>query len=162
MPQTPKGRRTMTGSVNKCILIGYVGRDPELRAKLTPNYRAACKRLVMSDGFYDAIQQPDAELVTAAIDHLEPEGIRTADGVLHPLDVERSNDFSLGNLTDPVTNTGIETLGVWKTEDFSFVANYTYVRAVETLSSAGSLPFQLGTAGDDPSRSARSATRARA
>ena len=62
-------------------------RDPELRAKLTPNYRAACKRLVMSDGFYDAIQQPNAELVTSRIDRLEPEGVRTVDGVLHPLDV---------------------------------------------------------------------------
>ena len=62
-------------------------RDPDLRAKLTPNYRAACKRLVMSDGFYEAIQQPNAELVTSAIDRFEPEGIRTADGTLHPLDV---------------------------------------------------------------------------
>lgn len=62
-------------------------RDPELRRKLTPPYRAACKRLVMSDGFYDAIQQPNAELVTAAIDRIEPAGVRTIDGVLHPLDV---------------------------------------------------------------------------
>lgn len=62
-------------------------RDPELRAKLTPDYRAACKRLVMSDGFYDAIQQPNAELVTAGIEQIEPEGVRTADGELHPLDL---------------------------------------------------------------------------
>lgn len=62
-------------------------RDPGLRARLTPDYRAACKRLVMSDGFYDAIQQPNAELVTARIDRLEPEGVRTADGILHPLDI---------------------------------------------------------------------------
>lgn len=62
-------------------------RDPELRARLTPDYRAACKRLVMSDGFYEAIQQPNAELVTSRIDRVEPQGVRTADGVLHPLDV---------------------------------------------------------------------------
>lgn len=62
-------------------------RDPELRRKLTPQYRAACKRLVMSDSFYEAIQHPHAELVTAPIDRIEPEGVRTADGVLHPLDV---------------------------------------------------------------------------
>jgi cation diffusion facilitator CzcD-associated flavoprotein CzcO len=62
-------------------------RDPGLRRRLTPDYRAACKRLVMSDGFYDAIQQPNAELVTAPIERLEPEGVRTTDGVLHPLDV---------------------------------------------------------------------------
>jgi cation diffusion facilitator CzcD-associated flavoprotein CzcO len=62
-------------------------RDPALRRRLTPDYRAACKRLVMSDGFYDAIQQSNAELATAPIEQLEPEGVRTADGVLHPLDV---------------------------------------------------------------------------
>ncbi len=62
-------------------------RDPELRRKLTPDYRAACKRLVMSDGFYEAIQQPNAELVTAPIKRIEPEGVRTADGALHPLDL---------------------------------------------------------------------------
>ena len=33
-------------------------RDPVLREKLRPSYRAACKRLVMSPDFYRAIQQP--------------------------------------------------------------------------------------------------------
>ena len=32
--------------------------DPELRERLRPNYRAACKRLVISPDFYEAIQQP--------------------------------------------------------------------------------------------------------
>lgn len=62
-------------------------RDPELRARLTPDYRAACKRLVISSDFYPAIQQPNAELVTSPIARIEPAGIRTADGVLHELDV---------------------------------------------------------------------------
>jgi cation diffusion facilitator CzcD-associated flavoprotein CzcO len=62
-------------------------RDPDLRRRLTPDYRAACKRLVMSDGFYEAIQRPNAELVTAPIKQIEPDGVRTADGVLHPLDI---------------------------------------------------------------------------
>lgn len=62
-------------------------RDPELRERLTPNYRAACKRLVISSDFYPAIQQPNATLVTAAIARIEPEGVRTADGELHELDV---------------------------------------------------------------------------
>lgn len=61
--------------------------DPALRERLTPNYRAACKRLVISSEFYPAIQQPNAALVTAAIDRIEPDGVRTADGELHELDV---------------------------------------------------------------------------
>ncbi|WP_208028681.1 flavin-containing monooxygenase [Rhabdothermincola sediminis] len=61
--------------------------DPELREALRPDYRAACKRLVISEDFYQAIQQPNAELVTAPIERIEPGGVRTADGVLHELDV---------------------------------------------------------------------------
>ena len=41
----------------------------------------------MSPNFYDAIQQPNATLVTDPIERIEPEGIRTADGTLHELDV---------------------------------------------------------------------------
>src|SRR5262249_59815760 len=62
-------------------------RDPELRERLRPTYRAACKRLILSPDFYDAIQHPNADLVTEAIDRVEPEGVRTVDGRLHELDV---------------------------------------------------------------------------
>jgi cation diffusion facilitator CzcD-associated flavoprotein CzcO len=62
-------------------------RDPVLREQLTPHYRAACKRLVMSPDFYEAIQKPSAELVTSPIERVEPEGVRTKDGTLHALDV---------------------------------------------------------------------------
>jgi cation diffusion facilitator CzcD-associated flavoprotein CzcO len=61
--------------------------DPELREKLRPAYRAACKRLIISPNFYDAIQRPHAQLVTETIDRVQPEGIRTTDGRLHELDV---------------------------------------------------------------------------
>ena len=62
-------------------------RDPELREKLRPNYRAACKRLIMSEDFYEAIQSPNAELVTEGIERIEPKGVRTLDGRLHELHV---------------------------------------------------------------------------
>ena len=61
--------------------------DPVLREKLRPNYRAACKRLVISPDFYDAIQSPNAELVTESIERVEAGGVRTSDGRLHELDV---------------------------------------------------------------------------
>src|SRR5262249_21447600 len=51
-------------------------RDPELKERLRPNYRAACKRLVISPNFYEAIQRPNAELVTSAIERIEPRGVR--------------------------------------------------------------------------------------
>jgi cation diffusion facilitator CzcD-associated flavoprotein CzcO len=61
--------------------------DPELRARLQPDYHAACKRLVISGDFYQAIQKPNAGLVTAGIERVEPSGIRTSDGRFHELDV---------------------------------------------------------------------------
>jgi cation diffusion facilitator CzcD-associated flavoprotein CzcO len=62
-------------------------RDPALREQLRPDYRVACKRLVVSDNFYDAIQRPNARLVTDAIAHVEAGGVRTVDGMLHELDI---------------------------------------------------------------------------
>ncbi len=62
-------------------------KDPELRERLRPTYRAACKRLIVSPDFYEAIQQPNASLVTDPIVAVEPGGVRTADGTLHELDV---------------------------------------------------------------------------
>lgn len=61
--------------------------DPVLREKLRPNYRAACKRLVVSPNFYQAIQQPNVQLVTEGIERVEPTGVRSRAGRLHQLDV---------------------------------------------------------------------------
>ncbi len=62
-------------------------KDPELKERLRPNYRAGCKRLIMSENFYDAIQRPNAHLVTDDIERIEKNGVRTSDGTLHELDV---------------------------------------------------------------------------
>jgi cation diffusion facilitator CzcD-associated flavoprotein CzcO len=62
-------------------------RDPELRRRLTPDYEPMCKRLVVSSGFYGAMQRPNVELVRERIERVEPAGIVTSDGVLHEVDV---------------------------------------------------------------------------
>jgi cation diffusion facilitator CzcD-associated flavoprotein CzcO len=61
--------------------------DPELRERLRPTYRAACKRLIVSNDFYPAMQRPNVQLITDAIESIEPKGVRTRDGRLHELDV---------------------------------------------------------------------------
>lgn len=62
-------------------------KDPVLRAKLTPNYKFGCKRVVMNETFYPAIQKSNAHLVTDAIERIEPKGVVTKDGKLHELDI---------------------------------------------------------------------------
>ena len=52
--------------------------------------------------------------------------------VTDPVEVERTDRFVLTNLPEPTTNTGLESLTVWKTEDFSLVASYAFVRSRET------------------------------
>jgi cation diffusion facilitator CzcD-associated flavoprotein CzcO len=62
-------------------------RDPDLRERLRPSYKAGCKRLVVSPNFYETMQRANVSLVTSPIDRIEPEGLRTSDGHLHELDV---------------------------------------------------------------------------
>ena len=61
--------------------------DPVLRETLRPDYRAACKRLIYSPSYYEKVQSPNVTVVREGIDHVEPEGVRTRDGTLHPNDV---------------------------------------------------------------------------
>lgn len=62
-------------------------RDPDLRCRLTPDYQPMCRRLIISAGFYRAIQRPNVALVDTGIDHVAARGIVTADGIVHELDV---------------------------------------------------------------------------
>jgi cation diffusion facilitator CzcD-associated flavoprotein CzcO len=60
--------------------------DPELRRKLRPDYILGCKRITMSNTYYPALTQPNAEVVTEPIAQVTETGIRTADGTEHELD----------------------------------------------------------------------------
>ncbi|UXA19669.1 NAD(P)/FAD-dependent oxidoreductase [Mycobacterium sp. SMC-4] len=53
--------------------------DPELRRKLTPDYRAGCKRILNSDTYYRGIADPTTEVITDRISRFSAGGIVTAD-----------------------------------------------------------------------------------
>jgi len=101
-------------------------RDPELRERLRPSYRAACKRLVICDGFYEAIQRPNAILVTDAIERIEPAGVRTRDGRLHPLDVlVLATGFRVDRFVRPIEvvgRGGVRLDDVWAEGPFAYLA----------------------------------------
>ncbi|MEV6070650.1 NAD(P)/FAD-dependent oxidoreductase [Nocardia sp. NPDC052001] len=61
-------------------------RDPELRAKLLPDYVIGCKRAIFSDAYLPALDQPNAEVVTEAIAEVRPHSIVLRDGTEHPVD----------------------------------------------------------------------------
>jgi cation diffusion facilitator CzcD-associated flavoprotein CzcO len=58
-----------------------------LRAALTPQFAPGCKRLLLADDYYPALQRADVDLVTEPIVRVGADGIVTADGRSHPLDV---------------------------------------------------------------------------
>jgi cation diffusion facilitator CzcD-associated flavoprotein CzcO len=62
-------------------------KDPELRAKLTPDYPIGCKRVLFSSEWYPALAKDDVDVETDAITEVTPTGVRTADGRLHEVDV---------------------------------------------------------------------------
>jgi cation diffusion facilitator CzcD-associated flavoprotein CzcO len=101
-------------------------KDPVLREKLRPSYRAACKRLVLSPDFYDAIQRPNARLVTEGIERVESSSVRTRDGRLHALDVlVLATGFRVDRFVRPmqVTGRGGASLDeVWKDGPFAYLA----------------------------------------
>jgi len=61
--------------------------DPGLRAKLTPDYEIGCKRVLISNDFYPALQRDNVDLVTAGVAQVTPDGVVDGDGVLHAADV---------------------------------------------------------------------------
>jgi len=75
--------------------------DPQLRAKVWPDYTFGCKRILFSSDFLPALERPNVELVTDAIERITPAGVLTADGREHALDCLiwatgfKTNDFML-------------------------------------------------------------------
>ncbi|MGZ6793758.1 MAG: flavin-containing monooxygenase [Mycobacteriales bacterium] len=61
--------------------------DPELRAKLMPDYPIGCKRILISNDWYPALGLPHVDLVTSPVARVLPTGVQTEDGAVHEADV---------------------------------------------------------------------------
>ncbi|HEV2778167.1 MAG TPA: NAD(P)/FAD-dependent oxidoreductase [Actinophytocola sp.] len=61
-------------------------KDPALRAKLTPDYPAGCKRVLFASDYYPALAQPNVHVETGRITEITPTGVSTEDGVVHEVD----------------------------------------------------------------------------
>lgn len=101
-------------------------RDPELKEKLRPNYRAACKRLIYSWCYYEEVQHPAVTVETGKIERIEPNGVRMADGTFHELDtLILATGFHADRFIRPagVTGEGDQTLdAAWATRPTAYYA----------------------------------------
>ncbi|MGB3476048.1 MAG: NAD(P)/FAD-dependent oxidoreductase [Mycobacterium sp.] len=107
----PGWRRTMLSTV--CRLNLRTVRNPVLRRRLTPDYQPMCRRLVISPGFYQAMQRHNVHLVDTEIDHVSAGGIVTADGTRHELDaIVLATGFDAHAFMRPMKLTGRDGLTV--------------------------------------------------
>jgi cation diffusion facilitator CzcD-associated flavoprotein CzcO len=82
-------------------------RDPELRARLTPDYAPGCKRRCISDDYLSTFNRENVHLVTEPIARIEPEGIRDASGKLTSVDtIVEATGFKPFDITDYVSIRG--------------------------------------------------------
>ena len=112
---TPKAMRFLEKSARRHLERQVP--DPELRAKLTPDYQIGCKRILLSNDFYPSLTQDNVDVVTEAITEVRPHGVVTADGVEHEVDtIIFGTGFHVsGNLTQMkiVGRDGVELGDLW-------------------------------------------------
>jgi cation diffusion facilitator CzcD-associated flavoprotein CzcO len=83
-------------------------RDPELRAKLIPDYPFGCKRVLFSNDWYPALAQPNVDVVTEPVTEVFPHGVRSGDGVAHEVDVIiYGTGFTATEFLAPIAVTGV-------------------------------------------------------
>ncbi len=100
----------MTKTAEKIFFKGLERQvsDPELRAKLMPNYHLGCKRVLRSDDWYPALQRANCELVDTPIRTLHANGIETDDGAFRNVDaIIYGTGFTPSEFLSPVRMTGL-------------------------------------------------------
>ena len=77
------------GKVNNTLALRHLKSqvpDPELRAKLTPDYPIGCKRILFSNNYYPALAKPHVDVVTSSVSEITAGAVRTAGGLDYDVD----------------------------------------------------------------------------
>lgn len=83
-------------------------KDRWLRRQLTPDFRMGCKRVLMTNDYYPALQQPNCKLITWPIVQMSEKGIRTVEGIEHQFDcIVFATGFDVGNAGTPFPVKGL-------------------------------------------------------
>ena len=61
-------------------------KDDWMRRQLTPDFRIGCKRVLLSNDYYPALQRDNVDLITWPIARIAENGVRTCDGIEHQFD----------------------------------------------------------------------------
>lgn len=81
--------------------------DPDKLKRIIPDYKIGCKRILISNDWYPAINQSHLDLVTTSIDHIDESGVVTSDGKHHDVDaIILGTGFAASEFLAPMTITG--------------------------------------------------------
>lgn len=76
---------------------------PDLIAKCLPDYPPYGKRILIDNGWYQALRRDNVTLITEAVDHVTPQAIVDASGQQHEVDVIlEATGFEPGQLLAPI------------------------------------------------------------
>ncbi|WP_281288515.1 flavin-containing monooxygenase [Marinobacter piscensis] len=82
--------------------------DPEKRQNIIPDYPIGCKRILISNDWYEAINRDNLDLITNDIDHIEPDAIITKDGTRYDVDtIIYATGFKATDFLAPMNITGL-------------------------------------------------------
>lgn len=83
-------------------------KDAWMRRQLTPDFRIGCKRVLMTNDYYPALQQPNCELITWPIACISEKGIRSVEGIEHQVDcIVFATGFEVSKNGTPFPITGV-------------------------------------------------------
>ncbi|MFN2360647.1 MAG: flavin-containing monooxygenase [Marinobacter sp.] len=81
--------------------------DPTKLRHLIPDYKIGCKRILISNDWYRAVDQPHVNLVTAGIERVTENGVMTTEGALHKVDaIILGTGFAASGFLSPMEITG--------------------------------------------------------
>lgn len=93
-------------------------KDPVKRAKLTPDYKIGCKRILISNDWFPAVSQDHVDIITDGIQEITEDGLISADGTHHKVDVIiYGTGFKATDFLTPMQVTGLNGLDLneaWK------------------------------------------------
>lgn len=85
--------------------------DPKKRAQLTPNYPMGCKRVLISNNFYPAINQAHVEILDQGIHNVDATGITDSNNNHQTADVIiLGTGFTATEFLSPMTITGLDNI----------------------------------------------------
>ena len=84
----PMLHHRLSGVIEKVGLVHLKRsvKDPELRAKLTPDYAPGCKRILVSNDYLPSLDNPNVDVVTAGVAEIREHSVVDVNGVEREVD----------------------------------------------------------------------------